>query len=128
MSSDMADHNDNRIIHEKLSPGTERTVAWLENIMVVVFDYKDGPMEHPEPPHSHTHEQISYVAEGELIFFKGNEEYHLYKGDLITVPSEIKHCIRTVSRYVRLIDSFSPVRKDFLKTSRADNEFINTIQ
>jgi quercetin dioxygenase-like cupin family protein len=76
-------------------------------------------MENPEPPHSHTHEQISYVAEGELIFIKGNEEYHLHKGDLITVPSEIKHCIRTVSRYVRLIDSFSPVRKDFLKNHPA---------
>ena len=106
---------ENNIIHEKVSHGFERKIAHLQNLMVVVCDFTNGPMEVPDPPHSHPHEQITYVAEGELLFFKGNQEYRLHKGDLITVPTGIPHCIKTLSKHVILIDSFQPVREDFLK-------------
>jgi quercetin dioxygenase-like cupin family protein len=108
-------NKENRIIHEKVSPGYERTIAHLENLMVVVCDFTNGPMKGPYPPHSHPHEQITYIAEGELIFYKGEEELRLVKGDIITVPSGVPHCIQTLSSHVKLIDSFHPVRKDFLK-------------
>jgi len=111
----MPAERENPIIHEKLSPDFERRITHLNNLMVVVCDFKNGPMKSPDPPHSHPHEQITYVAEGELIFSKGEKEYHLKKGDMITVPSGIPHCIQTTSTHVILIDSFSPVRKDFLK-------------
>jgi quercetin dioxygenase-like cupin family protein len=104
-----------RITHEKVSDEFERTIAHLENLMVVVCDFTKGPMQRPDPPHSHLHEQITYVAEGELRFIKGKKEFHLIKGDIITVPSGVPHCIQMISNYVRLIDSFQPVRKDFLK-------------
>jgi mannose-6-phosphate isomerase-like protein (cupin superfamily) len=104
----------NRIIHQKISPGYERTIAHLDNLMVVVCDFTNGPMKSPDPPHSHPHEQITYVAEGELIFFKEEQEHHLLKGDMITVLPGVPHCIQTISSDVRLIDSFHPVRKDFL--------------
>jgi mannose-6-phosphate isomerase-like protein (cupin superfamily) len=110
----MPSETENKLIKEKLSPDFERTIAYLENLMIVVCDFTNGPMDVPDPPHSHPHEQISYVAEGELLFFKENKEYHLQKGDIITIPSGIKHCIKTLSDHVRLVDSFHPVRKDFL--------------
>lgn len=111
----MYTEKENKIIHEKVSPGFERSIAHLENLMVVVCDFTNGPMKCPDPPHSHPHEQITYVAEGELIFFINEKEHHLRKGDIITVNSGIPHCIKTLSSYVRLCDSFSPIRKDFLK-------------
>ncbi len=111
----MQDKKDNSIILEKLSPDFERKIAHLENLMVVVCDFKNGPMSNPDPPHSHTHEQITYVAEGELEFFKDNVKHILRKGDIILIPSGIPHCIRTLTPNVKLIDTFSPVRKDFLK-------------
>jgi quercetin dioxygenase-like cupin family protein len=83
--------------------------------MVVICDFSNGPMKNPDPPHSHPHEQITYVAKGELIFFMGEEKLVLKEGDILTIPSELPHCIQTVSKYVRLIDSFTPIRKDFLK-------------
>lgn len=110
----MTDDKEDRIIHEKISAGYERTIAHLEKLMVVVCDFTDGPMKHPEPPHSHPHEQITYVAEGELFFHKGEKVYRLAKGDLITITPGVSHCIQTISTHVRLIDSFQPVRKDFL--------------
>lgn len=111
----MPANKENRIIHEKVSPGYERRIAYLENLMVVVCDFTNGPMKNPDPPHSHLHEQITYVAEGELIFILDEKEHMLVKGDIISVPSGVPHCIRTISSHVKLIDSFNPVRKDFLK-------------
>lgn len=83
--------------------------------MVVVCDFKGGPAPEPDPPHSHPHEQITYVAEGELFLFLGDDQHHLTKGDVYSVPSGIPHCIQTLSSHVRLIDSFTPLRDDFLK-------------
>jgi quercetin dioxygenase-like cupin family protein len=110
----MRQENEHGIIREELSPGRERSIAHLENLMVVVFDFNDGPMPEPDPPHSHPHEQITYVADGELNFFKGSDKFHLSRGDIITIPSGTSHCIQTLSKHTRLIDSFSPLRDDFL--------------
>jgi quercetin dioxygenase-like cupin family protein len=102
------------VIEQRVSENFRRRIVHLENVMVVVCDFLNGPMKEPDTLHSHTHEQITYVAEGELIFYKDGKEYHLTKGDLITIPSGIMHCVKTLSREARLIDSFSPIRKDFL--------------
>jgi len=111
----MAKQHSDQIIREKVSPDFERSIAHLENLMVVVCDFTNGPMKEQEPPHSHPHEQITYVAEGELELYKDNVMFNLVKGDIILIPSGIPHCIRTLTPHVKLIDSFSPVRKDFLK-------------
>jgi len=100
---------------EKLSPFFERRIASLEKLMVVVCDFTNGPAAEPDKPHSHPHEQITYVAEGELYLFLGEEKHHLTKGDIFTVAPDIPHCIQNISSFVRLIDTFSPVREDFLK-------------
>jgi quercetin dioxygenase-like cupin family protein len=104
-----------RIIHENISPDFERKIAYLENLMVVVCDFKNGPMKSPETPHSHPHEQITFVAEGEVEFFKGEEKLILTKNDLVLIPSGIPHCIKLLSDHAKLIDSFSPIRKEFIK-------------
>lgn len=109
----MASAENHRIILQKLPSGAQRRIAHLENLMVVVYDF-DQPMEHPEPPHSHPHEQITYVAAGELKFFKNETGYHLSEGDIMIVEPNVSHCIQTLSSHVRLVDSFHPNRKDFI--------------
>jgi quercetin dioxygenase-like cupin family protein len=111
----MSFEKENTITQEKISADFERKIAYLEKLMVVVCDFKNGPMKSPEPPHSHPHEQITYVAEGEIEFFKGEEKHLLTKDDLILIPSGVPHCIRLISRHAKLIDSFSPVREEFIK-------------
>jgi len=110
----MRSDNKEKIIHENVSSDFERRIVHLDNLMVVECDFTHGPAMNPDPPHSHPHEQITYVAEGELKFFKGDKEFHLNKGDLITIASGVLHCIQTLSEHVKLIDSFHPVREDFL--------------
>jgi len=111
----MAVFKQKETIAEEISPTFKRRIIYLENLMVVVCDFSNGPAPQPDAPHSHPHEQITYVAEGELNFFIGKEKYHLFKGDVFSVPGGVMHCIQTISHHVRLIDSFTPIRKDFLE-------------
>jgi quercetin dioxygenase-like cupin family protein len=82
---------------------------------MTVIDFNDGPSEKPDPPHNHPHEQITYVAEGKILFFLGDASYELSAGDIIAVPANLPHCIQLLTPYVRLVDTFSPIREDFLK-------------
>jgi quercetin dioxygenase-like cupin family protein len=101
--------------YETVREGLERKIIHTENLMTVLIDFSDGPWDKPEPPHSHPHEQTSYVAEGEIVFFcEGEEDQHLKTGDMFAVPSEKKHTIQLLTEKVRLVDSFSPIREDFL--------------
>jgi len=92
-----------------------RYLAHTENLMMAVIDFNDGPTSEPDPPHSHPHEQISYVASGEINFFLDNEPVRLGPGDMFTVPANVPHTVQLLSKYVRLIDSFTPIREEFLK-------------
>ena len=86
----------------------------MEDLMVTVIDFSNGPMKNPEPPHKHPHEQITYVASGSLKLLIEDREYILNEGDIFKIESNLNHCIQTLSEKVKLIDSFSPIRKDFL--------------
>ncbi len=101
---------------EEIKPGVYRTLTYTDNLMLAIIDFTTGPWDEPEPPHSHPHEQASYVAEGEIIFYcEGEEDKHLKAGDTFAVPSGKKHTVKLLSEKVRLIDSFNPIREDFLK-------------
>jgi quercetin dioxygenase-like cupin family protein len=100
---------------EVIAQGRTRHLAHLSNLMMVVIDFHDGPTTQPDPPHSHPHEQISYVVSGEINFVLENEVTRLGPGDIFTVPSNIPHSIQLLTKNVRLVDTFSPIRKDFLK-------------
>ncbi len=98
----------------EVASGVQRKIIHLNNLMMVVIDFTNGPASKPDLPHSHKHEQISYVAKGELNVFIGGEMSFLKEGDSFSVPCDIPHCIQTLCTHVRLIDTFSPVREGFL--------------
>jgi quercetin dioxygenase-like cupin family protein len=101
--------------YEKVKEGLQRKIIHTDNLMNVLIDFSSGPWEEPEPPHSHPHEQTSYVAKGEIIFYCENEsEQHLKAGDMFAVPSGKEHTIKLLTKEVRLVDSFTPIREDFV--------------
>jgi quercetin dioxygenase-like cupin family protein len=104
----------NETPRQKIGPGRERYLTHTAHLMVTVIDFTDGPMQQPDPPHNHPHEQITYVAEGQVRFFLGDDTYDLSVGDMIAVPPDVPHSIQLLSAHARLVDSFSPVRDDFL--------------
>jgi quercetin dioxygenase-like cupin family protein len=101
---------------EVVRPGLERRIIFTSNLMTVIVDFTDGPWAEAEPYHSHPHEQTSYVESGEIIFYCEDEpEQFLKAGDLFGVPSGKKHTIRLLSEKARLIDSFNPIRQEFIR-------------
>lgn len=111
----MSSENKHPSTHEIVAPGFHREIVYLDNLMVAICTFTNGPAERPDEPHSHPHEQITYVAEGQLKFFMGEKEFDLSEGDVIAIKPGIPHCIQTLTKKVKLIDSFSPVRDDFIK-------------
>lgn len=101
--------------YEKVREGLQRKIIHLDQIMTVLLDFSDGPWDEPEPPHSHPHEQTCYLAAGEVTFYcEGEPEQHLKAGDMFYVPSGKEHTIKLLTPTARLVDSFTPLREDFL--------------
>jgi len=94
--------------------GAERRLGHTQNLMMVIFDFNDGPQTKPDPPHAHPHEQVSYVADGEIFFFLEGERERLGPGDMFLVPPDKPHSIQLLTKHVRLVDCFHPLREDFL--------------
>jgi len=100
---------------ETIAPGRTRYLTHSDHLMMVVIDFNDGPSAQPDPPHWHPHEQVTYVASGEVLFCVDGAPTHLVPGDMIAVPSNVPHSIQLLTDHVRLVDTFTPIREDFLK-------------
>jgi len=101
---------------EIVREGLERRNIYTPNLMTVIVDFTDGPWVEAEPFHSHPHEQTSYVASGEIIFYcEGEPEQHLREGDMFAVASGKKHTVKILSATARLVDSFNPIRQEFIR-------------
>ncbi len=102
------------IVPQTTAPGRTRYLVSTEHLMMVAVDFHDGPAKEPDPPHTHPHEQVSYVAEGEVLFFLDGQPSRMGPGDMVSIPANVPHCIQTLTPYARLIDVFTPIREDFL--------------
>lgn len=64
------------------------------------------------PEHSHPHEQVTYITEGELEMTIAGEVMVLKKGMVHVIPSNVPHsAIAHVD--CKAIDFFSPARDDY---------------
>lgn len=86
--------------------------SYDENTMVVEVYFEDGG---EGTPHTHPHIQISYCLEGEFEYSVGDEAKIIKEGDSVYVPSGIIHGCKLLSKKGRLLDVFSPMRKDFIE-------------
>lgn len=105
---------ESEIEKEIIDDKRERYLTYTDNLMMVVIDFNDGPTNEPDPPHDHPHEQVCYVAAGEVLFFLDGESTRLETGDMFTVPPDIPHSIQLLTSHVRLVDTFTPLREDFI--------------
>ncbi|RAW00407.1 cupin domain-containing protein [Pseudochryseolinea flava] len=99
----------------QVKEGVNRKLLYLNDLMTVIIDFTNGPWDEPDAPHSHPHEQTCYLAEGEIIFIcEGEPDQILKAGDMFSVPSNKLHTIQLLSKTARLVDSFNPIRRDFI--------------
>ena len=90
---------------------TRQIMGYDTNIMVVrVFFKKDAI----GAEHAHLHQQVSYVEKGMFEVNIAGKKEILKAGDAFVVPSEALHGAVCLEDGI-LIDTFSPMRKDFIK-------------
>ena len=96
---------------EDLGNGLKRKVlAYHESLMVVEVHFEEGAV---GKVHSHPHEQITYILEGEFEFSIDGEKRIVRPGDAMFKESNVPHgavCLKEG----KLLDVFTPYRKDFV--------------
>ncbi|MDN3702332.1 cupin domain-containing protein [Vibrio artabrorum] len=96
---------------EDLGDGVSRKVlAHNDNMMSVEVHFEKGAV---GAMHSHPHEQLTYVLSGAFEFTIGEEMHIVKAGDTMYKQPDIEHgcvCVEAGT----LIDTFTPMRKDFV--------------
>jgi unsaturated pyranuronate lyase len=65
-------------------------------------------------PHSHPHEQMGLLLEGELTFTIGGVTRTLRPGEMWRIPGGVVHGCVAGDKPAKALDVFYPVREDYL--------------
>ena len=63
--------------------------------------------------HSHPHEQLGFLLEGELVLEIDGVAHRLRPNDAYRIPGEVEHAAWTEDVPCRVLDVFQPVREDY---------------
>ncbi len=92
-----------------LAPGLTGFYAHGSNMTLGLVEIKAGSN---LPKHSHPHEQITFILEGQLDMTIGEEQCALTAGMFYVIPSNVPHGAVAVTD-CKVIDVFNPVREDY---------------
>ena len=96
---------------ENAGAGVVRQImAYNDDLMMVKVKFETGAV---GTTHTHPHTQATYVASGVFEFTTDGETKIVHPGDGIYMKPGVLHGCRCLEAGV-LIDTFSPIRKDFL--------------
>lgn len=97
---------------ENPGPGIKRQIMGYDGqLMMVKVVFEEGAV---GTMHEHYHSQATYVASGKFELTIGDEKRILEAGDgYYVAPDELHGCVCLEAGI--LIDTFSPMRADFLK-------------
>ncbi len=65
--------------------------------------------------HSHPHEQVGYMIEGEAEFIIDGQSFPVETGQMWRLPGEVPHKVIVGGQPMRVVEVFSPIRDDFRK-------------
>ena len=95
---------------KELVPGINAKTFWAEKMLAAVVDL--DPNVHL-PRHSHPHEQMGIVIEGQIEFTVGDKKKVLSPGEVYFIPGDVEHEANTFDHPVKVMDVFSPVREEY---------------
>ena len=99
---------------ERVTDMLSRRLITGERMMLAHVYLKKGCI---VPKHSHENEQLTYILEGALKFWIGEEqkeEIVVRAGEVLLIPSNIPHKAEALEETLD-VDVFSPPRQDWLK-------------
>jgi quercetin dioxygenase-like cupin family protein len=103
---------------EELKPDLRRRLVSGDRIMLAHVHLDEGCV---VPTHAHENEQMTYILEGTLRFWLGEDESEVVDvsaGEVLHIPSNLPHRAEALERTLDL-DVFCPPRQDWLDGSDA---------
>lgn len=91
-------------------PGVEIHTVAGQNAMLSLVEFQPHAV---VQAHSHPHEQMGMLLEGELTFTIGEEERTLRPGEMWRIPGNVVHSAVAGSAKVVALDVFQPIREDY---------------
>lgn len=98
---------------ENVTPLLDRRLITGDQMMIAHVYLKKGCI---VPKHSHHNEQITYIIDGELKFWIGEDEsqiVHVKAGEVLTIPSNVPHKAEAIVDTLD-VDVFNPPRQDWI--------------
>jgi quercetin dioxygenase-like cupin family protein len=106
----------NDVAREELTPMLGRRVITGDRMMLAQIYLEEGAA---VQKHLHENEQLTYVLEGRLRFWFGDDENQVLDvgaGEVVQIPSMVAHRVLALERTFEL-DMFCPPRQDWLDGS-----------
>ena len=103
---------------EELGPLIGRRIITGDDMMIAHVYLAKGAI---VPKHSHLNEQLTYILEGRLRFWFGDDESELVEigaGELLHIPAHLPHKAEALEDTLD-VDVFHPPRQDWLDGSDA---------
>jgi len=103
---------------ESVSPMLDRRLITGDRMMLAHVYLKKGCI---VPRHSHENEQLTYILEGALKFWIGEDESQelmVRAGEVLHIPSNVPHKAEAMEDTLD-VDVFSPPRQDWLDKTDA---------
>lgn len=97
------------VAHEPF-PGVQMHTTEAEKMTLSIVDMQPHAV---IPEHSHPHEQIGYMVEGEAEFVIQGESFPVRAGQMWRLPGGVRHKVVNGNRPMRAIDAFCPPREDY---------------
>ncbi|HEY1370697.1 MAG TPA: cupin domain-containing protein [Gaiellaceae bacterium] len=94
----------------ELAPGVRMRPLFGVGAMLNLIDFEPNAR---VPEHSHPHEQLGIVMEGELTMLIDGVEHPLGPGDAYQIDGDVPHGAWTGDAPCRVLDVFHPVREDY---------------
>ncbi len=106
-------HRWEEVPNEEVADGIWRRYISGDRAMLARLYLRKGAI---VPKHSHENEQITYILEGALRFWMGEEGTDIFDvraGEVLHIPSNIPHRVEALEDTID-IDIFSPPRQDWI--------------
>jgi quercetin dioxygenase-like cupin family protein len=108
MSRYFVDKND--CAHHRIFPGVDIYTTFGQEVMLSLVEFEPHAV---VEEHSHPHEQLGLMLEGEAEFIVGGESRIVREGEMWRIPGGVPHKVIAGDRPVRAIDVFHPIREDY---------------
>jgi len=95
---------------KELLPGYKVRFVHSDNVTLAFWDVKAGSK---LPTHSHVHEQVSQIAEGEFELTIEENTFVLKQGKVAIIPSNVEHSGKAITD-CKIVDTFYPLREDYI--------------